>query len=163
MRIKSRLTKLTELLPSKKRAKEERAEKERQKEMLSILNSNRIMEDAAPHLDVQGYHTNKTGVHWVEVSNNIVLHKFGQIQTEDEVILLQSKENRGTALIEYYAYHSDNRVTYLYNLSSCLLMVIKDKEITQLIQYSVPKLDFEKFKRAAQEIDKTIEDKGLTF
>ncbi|AGB62685.1 hypothetical protein [Bacillus phage phiAGATE] len=158
MKIKSRLTKLTELLPSKKRAKQERAEKERQEEMLSILNSNRIMEDAAPHVDVQGYHTSKTGIHWVEVSNSVILYKFGQIQTENEVILLQSEVNRGTVLVEYYAYHSDNRVTYLYNLANCLLMVIKDKEIIQLIQYSVPKLDFEKFKRAAQAIDKTIED-----
>ncbi|AHJ87441.1 hypothetical protein Bp8pC_010 [Bacillus phage Bp8p-C] len=126
--------------------------------MLSILNSNRIMEDVAPHMDVQGYHTSKTGVDWVEVSNSIILHKFGQIQTEDEVILLQSAENRGTALLEYYAYHSDNRVTYLYNLASQMILVIKDKKILHLIQYNVPQVNFEKFKRAAQQIDKTIEN-----
>lgn len=155
--MKNKLSKLTELLPHKKRARQERAEKERQEEMLSILNSNRIMEDVAPHMDVQGYHTSKTGVDWVEVSNSIILHKFGQIQTEDEVILLQSAENRGTALLEYYAYHSDNRVTYLYNLASQMILVIKDKKILHLIQYSVPQVNFEKFKRAAQQIDKTIE------
>ncbi|AII27952.1 hypothetical protein LD13_gp051 [Bacillus phage Bobb] len=155
--MKNKLSKLTELLPHKKRARQEQAEKERQEEMLSILNSNRIMEDVAPHMDVQGYHTSKTGVDWVEVSNSIILHKFGQIQTEDEVILLQSAENRGTALLEYYAYHSDNRVTYLYNLASQLILVIKDKKILHLIQYSVPQVNFEKFKRAAQQIDKTIE------
>lgn len=158
MKIKSRLTKLTELLPHKKRAKQERAEKERQEEMLSILNSNRIMEDVAPHLDVQGYHTNETGVHWVEVSNNIILHEFGRIQTEDDIILLQRSEYRGSVVTQYYAYHSDNRVTYLYSLATNMVQVIKDKKIVHLLQYYLPLVSFEKFKRVAQEVDKTFKD-----